>query len=61
VKFALIKAENANFPVEFRCSELGVSRSGFYAWRGRGPSARALEDQKLAVEVAAAHRSSKDL
>ncbi len=59
-KFALIEAENANFPVEFMCSELGVSRSGFYAWRGRGPSARALEDQKLAVEVAAAYRSSKD-
>src|SRR5699024_11464043 len=26
---------------------LGVSRSGYYRWRGRGPSDRALENKRL--------------
>jgi putative transposase len=29
------------------CAELGVSRSGFYAWRGRGPSERSETDAHL--------------
>ncbi|ABW16387.1 integrase, catalytic region [Parafrankia sp. EAN1pec] len=26
------------------CTELGVSRSGYYAWRGGAPSRRSLDD-----------------
>jgi transposase InsO family protein len=58
VKFALIDAEKAWFPIEFMCEELGVSRSGFYAWRQREPSRRDREDVLLGVEVAAAHEAS---
>jgi transposase InsO family protein len=58
VKFALIDAENAHFPIDFMCEELGVSRSGFYAWRGREPSQRTREDVLLGVEVAAVHEAS---
>ena len=58
MKFALIDAEKARFPIEFMCEELGVSRSGFYAWRQREPSRRDREDALLGVEVAAAHEAS---
>ena len=58
MKFALIDAEKARFPIEFMCEELGVSRSGFYAWRQREPSRRDREDVLLGVEVAAAHEAS---
>ena len=32
------------FPVAFMCTELGVSRSGYYAWRSSAPSQRSLDD-----------------
>ena len=35
------------------------SRSGYYAWRGRGASARARADERLQVEIAAAHAASR--
>jgi putative transposase len=59
VKFEFIQAQKAYFPVEFLCEQLGVSRSGFYAWSRRPASARQEEDQQLAAEVAQAHRDSR--
>jgi len=59
VKFALIDAEKANFPVAFMCSELGVSRSGYYAWQARPPSARESEDIALGARVLDLHLGSE--
>ena len=38
---------------------LRVSRSGYYAWVGRPPSAHAMEDQRLAVLVRDVHELSR--
>ncbi len=56
MKFAFIAAEKAWAPVSVLCKMLEVSRSGFYASQERGPSVRAVEDEKLAVAVAVAHK-----
>ena len=53
MRYAFIEAEKATYPVRVLCRCLKVSRAGYYGWRGRGPSARALEDQRLGVAVAA--------
>ena len=37
--------------MEFMCQELGVSRSGYYAWRGAPPSARARFDELLTALI----------
>jgi putative transposase len=49
VKFDFIAAENAfqRFTVKFMCLELGVSRSGFYAYMARGISDRERDDLEL--------------
>jgi len=58
VKFAFIAAEKAWAPIAVACKLLNVSRSGFYAWQERGPSARKAEDEKLAVHIRAIHEAS---
>jgi putative transposase len=58
VKFAFISAEKASTPVAVLCRLLDVSRSGFYAWEERGPSASSVADEQLAVRIAAIHKAS---
>ncbi len=57
--FAFIEAEKANHVVSLLCRVLGVSRSGFYAWRGRSPCARAEANQTLNVQIRAIHIRSR--
>ena len=59
MKFALIDAEKASYPVAAMCSWLRVSRAGYYAWRTRPESARAVEDRRLRVLVRESHERSK--
>lgn len=57
MKFAAIAgwAESGEFDIEFMCCELGVSRSGYYAWRGREVSGRDREDAGLTRLIRAIH------
>jgi len=59
VKFAFIDEEKATWPVDAMCDVLSVSRSGFYAWKMRPTSPRALEDAELVVEIKAAHKAGR--
>jgi transposase InsO family protein len=59
VKFAFIDAEKAFHRITKLCKVLRVSRAGFYAWCGRPPSPRAIEDGRIAVLVREAHERSR--
>jgi transposase InsO family protein len=59
VKFAFIDEEKATWPVGAMCDVLSVSRSGFYAWKTRPTSPRALEDAELVVDIKAAHKAGR--
>jgi putative transposase len=59
VKFGFIHAKKASTSVAFMCRQLGVSRSGYYAWAKRPESQRKKSDRELSVEVAAVHRESR--
>jgi len=41
------------------CAVLGASRSGYYRWRDRRPSARKRRDADLSAQIAAAHRKGR--
>ena len=59
MKFAFIDEEKATWPVGAMCDVLAVSRSGFYAWKARPTSPRALEDARLVVDIKAAHKAGR--
>ena len=57
--FRLIEAEKATHSVPKLCRLLGVSRSGYYAWRRRPLSERARFDAVLLEKIATIHRNSR--
>jgi len=48
------------YPVATMCRLLEVSTSGYYAWRGRGPSPRAVEDAALTERIRTFHERSDE-
>ncbi len=59
MKFQFIDAEKTNFSVKLMCKVLQVSRPGYYAWKGRSPSAKVLRDEALVERIKASHKLSR--
>ncbi|MFN8482259.1 MAG: IS3 family transposase [Anaerolineae bacterium] len=59
MKFAFIQAHDEEFDILRMGQMLGVSRSGYYAWRQRPPSERERANQELAQLIEAAHERSR--
>jgi transposase InsO family protein len=59
VKFSFIRDHQRQFPVDLLCLVLGVSRSGYYAWRERPAGPSALRRERLVEQIEAAHRQSR--
>jgi len=51
VRFALIDRAKAKFPVHRLCGVLGLSQSGYFAWRGRPACRRQRDDMVLLAHV----------
>ena len=58
--YTFIEAQKTNHRISRMCRVLRVSKSGFYGWRGRAPSARAQADALLTVKIARIHRDSHE-
>ena len=61
MKFAAIAdwAASKTFPVVFMCTQLGVSSSGFYAWRNAPPSQRAVTDTTFTAIITMLHADGR--
>ena len=57
--FRLIDAKKSQHPVSLLCGVLGVSRAGYYAWKDRSPSPRAMRDAQLSEQIAEIHDESQ--
>lgn len=59
MKFAFIEAQEVAFPVQAMCQALGVSRSGYYAWKARPLEGTDPETMALTAEIKSAHHRSR--
>jgi transposase InsO family protein len=55
----MIRELAAEFPVDALCETLGVSTSGYYAWRSRKPSERARQDERLCEQIGSIHAAHR--
>jgi putative transposase len=58
MRFALIDAAKEDFPVQRLCQVLGVSQSGYFAWRSRPASCHQREDLVLLAHIRSAFARS---
>jgi len=60
LRYACIARHLGEFPLRLMCRVLGVSRSGFYAWKDRPRSLRARANDRLTLEIRAVHAEVKE-
>ena len=60
MKYRFIEEHREAFRVSALCKVLSVSRSGYYGWRERPPSERALEDERLLGLIRQVHADSRE-
>jgi putative transposase len=59
VKYAFIARHRDEYPVRLMCRVFELAPSGYYAWRkGCSPTAHALADERLMLNIRVAHRAS---
>ena len=58
--YTFIETKKANHQVSTMCRALKVSKSGFYGWRDRAPSARSRADALLTQKIISIHRDSRE-
>ncbi|MBN2394632.1 MAG: IS3 family transposase [Anaerolineae bacterium] len=58
MRFQFIADHRDEFPVRRMCKVLDVSRSGYYAWRGRPRSKREMANQRLYKKIKAVYNES---
>jgi putative transposase len=54
MRFRLIDAAKKEFPVQRLCTVLGVSQSGYFAWKDRPACRRQNEDMALLAHIRSA-------
>lgn len=59
MRYRFIHEHLVEFSVRVMCRVVGVSPSGYYAWRARPESARSREDRRLKAKIRTFHKKSR--
>ncbi len=59
MKYSFIEKNRKNFALKIMTRVLSVTKTGYLAWKRRGPSARKQEDDVLREEIKVIHTNSK--
>lgn len=59
MKYAFIQSHRKQFKITRMCDVMEVSSSGYYDWRDRPESARAVENRRLTMKIRCFHQASK--
>ena len=59
MKYAFMQAHEQEFSLKRMCQVLKVSRSGYYAWKGRPLSLQAQENEVLLSQIRSIHQKSQ--
>jgi putative transposase len=60
MRFRLIEDHRGVWPVRVLCDALSVSASGYYAWRSRPQSSRAIANRKLLIDIQRVHAQHRE-
>ena len=60
MKHAFIEAQRSVHRVDHLCAAMGVSRSGYYAWRGRPESRQAQANRTLLLQIQRVHTVNRE-
>lgn len=60
MRYAFIQEHRTVWPVAVQCDVLAATRSGFYAWRRREPSATAQRRTALTEQIRHVHQASRE-
>lgn len=58
--YRFIETNKTTYRITVMCDVLGVSRSGYYDWSDRQPSARQRDDQRLTDLIDKIHAKSRE-
>lgn len=61
MKYQVMAQQEGAYPVKLMCRTLGVSESGYYAWKRRPLSQRAQADEDLVHRIRQAHQASHQI
>lgn len=59
MRYRFIDEHRDQWPTTVQCAVLAVSRSGYYAWRSRGPSVTAQRRAALTEQIRRVHQASR--
>jgi len=61
VKYQMIDRCRDAYPVTLMCQNLKVSSSGYYDWKRREPSSRAVTNKRLLMKITELHQDSDSM